>query len=73
METGPPESLEKPPDLNPSACKILFFVFFFCVCFFSSSFLCACMCACSLYPLEPHLYIAKLGYAGVYQFFLFLL
>ena len=24
-------------------------------------------------PLEPHFYIAKLGYAGVYLFFLFLL
>ena len=27
----------------------------------------------SVYPLEPHLYIAKLGFAGVYLFFLFLL
>ena len=26
-----------------------------------------------VYPLEPHFYIAKLGYAGVYLFFLFLL
>ena len=26
-----------------------------------------------VYPLGPHLYIAKLGYAGVYLFFLFLL
>ena len=25
------------------------------------------------YPLEPHFYIVKLGYAGVYLFFLFLL
>ena len=30
-------------------------------------------CPCSLYPLKPHFYIAKLGYAGVYLFFLFLL
>ena len=30
-------------------------------------------CPCNVYPLEPHLYIAKLGYAGVYLFFLFLL
>ena len=27
---------------------------------------------CNVYPLEPHFYIAKLGYAGVYLFFLFL-
>ena len=31
------------------------------------------MCPCSVYLLEPHFYIAKLGYAGVYLFFLFLL
>ena len=30
-------------------------------------------CQCNVYPLEPHFYIAKLGYAGVYLFFLFLL
>ena len=30
-------------------------------------------CPCNVYPLEPHVYIAKLGYAGVYLFFLFLL
>ena len=33
-------------------------------------------CSCNVYPLEPHFYIilvAKLGYAGVYLFFLFLL
>ena len=30
-------------------------------------------CPCNIYPLEPHYYIAKLGYAGVYLFFLFLL
>ena len=29
-------------------------------------------CPCNVYPLEPF-YIAKLGYAGVYLFFLFLL
>ena len=23
---------------------------------------------CNVYPLEPHFYIAKLGYAGVYLF-----
>ena len=28
---------------------------------------------CHIYPLLPHFYIAKLGYAGVYLFFLFLL
>ena len=28
---------------------------------------------CDGYPLIPHFYIAKLGYAGVYLFFLFLL
>ena len=30
-------------------------------------------CPCNVYPPEPHFYIAKLGYAGVYLFFLFLL
>ena len=30
-------------------------------------------CPCKVYPLEPHFYIAKLGYVGVYLFFLFLL
>ena len=30
-------------------------------------------CPCNVHPLEPHFYIAKLGYAGVYLFFLFLL
>ena len=30
-------------------------------------------CSCKVYPLEPHIYIAKLGYAGVYLFFLFLI
>ena len=28
---------------------------------------------CNVYPLEPHFYIAKLGYTGVHLFFLFLL
>ena len=30
-------------------------------------------CPCNEYPLKPHFYIAKLGYVGVYLFFLFLL
>ena len=30
-------------------------------------------CPCNVYPFEPHFYIAKLGYARVYLFFLFLL
>ena len=30
-------------------------------------------CPCNVYTLEPHFYIAKMGYAGVYLFFLFLL
>ena len=30
-------------------------------------------CPCNEYPHKPHLYIVKLGYAGVYLFFLFLL
>ena len=31
-------------------------------------------CPCNVYtPLYPHFYIAKLGYVGVYPFFLFLL
>ena len=31
------------------------------------------LCPCNEYPLKPHFYIAKLGFAGVYLFFLFLL
>ena len=27
-------------------------------------------CPCKVYPLKPHFYIAKLGYAGLYLFFL---
>ena len=30
-------------------------------------------CPCNVYPTKPHFYIEKLGYAGVYLFFLFLL
>ena len=30
-------------------------------------------CPCNVYPLMPHFYVEKLGYAGVYLFFLFLL
>ena len=30
-------------------------------------------CPCYMYPLIPHFYIVKLGNAGVYLFFLFLL
>ena len=30
-------------------------------------------CPCNIYPLKPYFYIEKLGYAGVYLFFLFLL
>ena len=30
-------------------------------------------CPCNEYPIKPHFYIVKLGYAGVYLFFLFLL
>ena len=30
-------------------------------------------CPCNIYPLIPHFYIAKLGYAGVYLYLLFLL
>ena len=30
-------------------------------------------CPCNVYPLEPHFHIAKLGFAGVCLFFLFLL
>ena len=29
-------------------------------------------CPCNVYPLIPHFYIAKLGYAWVHLFFLFL-
>ena len=29
--------------------------------------------SCNIYPLTPHFYMAKLGYTGVYLFFLFLL
>ena len=30
-------------------------------------------CPCNEYPLIPHFYVAKLGYDGIYLFFLFLL
>ena len=30
-------------------------------------------CPCNGYPHIPHFYIASMGYAGVYQFFIFLL
>ena len=30
-------------------------------------------CPCNEYPLKPHFHIVKLGYAGVYLFFLILL
>ena len=30
-------------------------------------------CPCNVYPLKPNFYIVKLGFAGVYLFFLFLL
>ena len=30
-------------------------------------------CPCNVYPIEHHFYKAKLGYAGLYLFFLFLL
>ena len=30
-------------------------------------------CPCNVYTLDPHFYIEKLGFAGVYLFFLFLL
>ena len=30
-------------------------------------------CPCNEYPLKPHFYIVKLGFAGVNLFFLFLL
>ena len=29
-------------------------------------------CPCNVYPLEPHFYTVKLGYAGVHLFFLLL-
>ena len=29
-------------------------------------------CPCNVYPLKPHFYIVKFGYAEVYLFFLFL-
>ena len=29
------------------------------------------VCPCNVYPTESHFYKAKLGYAGVYPFFLF--
>ena len=30
-------------------------------------------CPCNVYPLTPHFYRVKLGFTGVYMFFLFLL
>ena len=31
------------------------------------------ICPCNVYPLEPHLFIENLGFAGVYLIFLFLI
>ena len=31
------------------------------------------ICSCNVFPLEPHFYIAKLGYAVKYLFFIYLL
>ena len=50
--------------------KFGFMYFFF---FFFLSLLIRKTCPCNEYPLKPHFYIVKLGYAGVYLFFLFLL
>ena len=65
--------------LNPNA------VFFFFLFFFSNLALLQYIeflvnmkmhirttCPCNEYPLKPHFYRVKLGYAGVYLFFLFL-
>ena len=30
-------------------------------------------CPCNIYPLKPHFYMEKQGYAGVYLFFFYLL
>ena len=30
-------------------------------------------CPCNEYPITPHFYIVKLGFTGVYRFFLFFL
>ena len=47
-------------------------VFSWCGCLIVSLFI-RKICPCNVYPLESQFYIAKLGYAGVYLFFLFLL
>ena len=43
------------------------------VLWFPSGFNIRKTCPCNIYPLKPHFYIEKLGFAGVYLFFLFLL
>ena len=55
---------------------VLTFVVFILVCimaymFREGSLYITKTCLCNVYPLEPHFYIAKMGYAGVYLFFLF--
>ena len=40
---------------------------------FNSKFYIRKTCPYNVYPLEPHFYIVKLGFAGVYLFLLFLL
>ena len=41
--------------------------------FFLLSFFIRKTCPCNVYPLKPHFYIEKLGFAGICLFFLFLL
>ena len=54
--------------LQPITCKCTYYVV-------KHSIACAIRktCPCNEYPLKPHFYIVKVGYAGVYLFFLFLL
>ena len=49
------------------------FVTYYPVTFFCDIYPIRKTCPCNEYTLEPHFYIAKLGYGGVYLFFLFLL
>ena len=58
--------------------KNIFFFFFFFFFFFvvdaqAKVFLIMKTCPCKVYPLKPHFKVVKLGFAGVYLFFLFLL
>ena len=43
------------------------------LCYCLAAYIIRKTCPCNEYPFKPHFYIAKLGYAGVYLYFFFLL